>query len=339
MILKHKICKHFYLNQKAGYLLFPSSFVPFLDSDLKASVEYSGGVTGNYTVTYQIDDSCIQRFDKQKGAFIDECIEGDLVSECIDDENHYIIIKNRVVSYIKGNEPIWIDHDRIVRSSDLIWTDVFVRSLYKNEQPIGIEGIDPISREKIWSIIFKQTEQDISKNKPRKLLNKAWLDDIIIIGVASVRPGGGGFTMAINRYNGEVIWKIDNYLFTGKGYSSIYEGKYICLGRLKLIEVDAMTGKIIRDVNLDHLKSNQLQNISVNWQIQDRKIFFIDSRNLTTGILDYHTLELLDIETIKERKLENDYIIYIQEMVVHENKIYVVVRTEEGKNITYIYEY
>jgi len=70
------------------------------------------------------------------------------------------------------------------------------------------------------------------------------------------------------------------------------------------MEVDILTGRVVRDV--DHLRylkeENGLKSIS-RFLIARELIYFSDCRRMQVGVMDYHTLELLELYSIRRSKL------------------------------------
>lgn len=139
------------------------------------------------------------------------------------------------------------------------------------------------------------------------------MDDIIIFPITE------GGVIAIDIKRGDLKW----HLFDSKRPTSLqcYNNNIVFASSYRFLEIDLMTGRILRDIDLLSVEVNQkLKFHFFDFKIVADRIYFTDNRNKQIGILDYQTLQLIDLYQLEKQKDP----LNLTKLDVVENRIYVL---------------
>lgn len=112
-------------------------------------------------------------------------------------------------------------------------------------------------------------------------------------------PLTGHKLVSLDYSTGELVWEA---IVPFSKYE-IYNDKIVCLYESAFQEIDLHTGKTLRDINLnDYLKIGKGIDRISRYKVEKDRIYFTDYRKFKIGILDYYSLELIDLITIDYQK-------------------------------------
>ena len=112
-------------------------------------------------------------------------------------------------------------------------------------------------------------------------------------------PISNSLMLGLDTATGQILWqtKIMNIRHV------LYQGRALFLMERMLMELDALTGAVIREVDLEeYLKLKKGIGFIAKFKIIQDRIYFTDYKKMRVGVLDYQTLELLDLFTINHSK-------------------------------------
>lgn len=132
-------------------------------------------------------------------------------------------------------------------------------------------------------------------------------------------PVSEGGLIAIDIKSGDLKW----HIFDSKRPTSLqcYNNNIVFASSYRFLEIDLKTGRILRDIDLLSVEVNQkLKFHFFDFKIVADRIYFTDNRNKQIGILDYQTLQLIDLYQLEKQKDP----LNLTKLDVVENRIYVL---------------
>jgi outer membrane protein assembly factor BamB len=119
------------------------------------------------------------------------------------------------------------------------------------------------------------------------------MNDIVIFPITE------GGLIAIDIKSGDLKWHLFDL---DRPYQGFVLNDAVCfVGEWFLIEIDLRHGEIMRKVDIRTLSFKYDFNIGLV-KLYDNRIYFTDNRNKQIGILDYQTLQLLDLYQLEKQK-------------------------------------
>ncbi len=130
-------------------------------------------------------------------------------------------------------------------------------------------------------------------------------------------PVSEGGLIAIDIKSGDLKWQLFDL---DRPYQGFVLNDAVCfIGEWFLIEIDLRNGEIMRKVDIRTLSFNYDFNIGLV-KLYDNRIYFTDNRNKQIGILDYQTLQLIDLYQLEKQRDS----LNLTKLDVVENRIYVL---------------
>lgn len=137
------------------------------------------------------------------------------------------------------------------------------------------------------------------------------MNDIVIFPITE------GGLIAIDIKSGDLKWHLFDL---DRPYQGFVLNDAVCfIGEWFLIEIDLRNGEIMRKVDIRTLSLNYDFNIGLV-KLYDNRIYFTDNRNKQIGILDYQTLQLIDLYQLEKQRDS----LNLTKLDVVENRIYVL---------------
>lgn len=198
----------------------------------------------------------------------------------------------------------------------------------------GINTTNELSRinwstfDKVWTYSLSQYPQyvdDFGDERVVEIEGEIKLHENILL-----VPCYNHIFLCLDASTGKLVWKNDDI----KGYFPVYyHQSVIFMTAWQFLELDILTGKIIRDVNVSKIfKDNDLV-INATWHntiIYKGKIYRVYSSQFFITKMDYHTLAYEGKIEIKKTTKKSWQ---IGEMKIHGDKLYILEWTEKDKNL------
>ncbi|HMP25754.1 MAG TPA: hypothetical protein PKC76_16600, partial [Saprospiraceae bacterium] len=245
----------------------------------------------------------------------------------------------RNAKYFVNGELIWEENDEkqpVIVENGNLWNNGSIVANMVDRRGTELICFDPYNRTKLWKYPVQEKPQ-------RKIQSILRYENTLILGLSDFRGVSNWMMVALDRRTGEQIWEMDSKLAVYKHNTIVYKDSLLNLASDRLIEIDIATGTVKRDIHLDFLKNVELEGRKrrirylKGWKVLDDKIFFISERELIVGIVDLHTLGLLDYAFVPS--YEQNPISSLVDLEVHNNQVFIVGLNPEVKSVTFIYTY
>ncbi|WP_066631281.1 PQQ-binding-like beta-propeller repeat protein [Labilibacter marinus] len=219
---------------------------------------------------------------------------------------------------------LWSFDESVIRCG---WgLELMIYSKYLDDEEIFKRDI--LTGETLWSFnaseIGKYTDYKGEHTGEIRGKIQLWNNYLIV-------PLTGKKLIALDYSTGKIVWEA---IVPFSKYE-IYNDKIVCLYESAFLEIDLSTGKTLRDINLDeYLKIGKGIDRIPEYKIENDRIYLTDYRKFKIGILDYNSLELIDIVTINHQKDAWQ----IGDLEVQNGKIYVLEYLEDLTKNLHIYK-
>jgi hypothetical protein len=227
---------------------------------------------------------------------------------------------NEIHELIKKIDFDYIIHFILITNKRLIFRKEFCRNI--------ITAVDLIEFKVAWTYSLTQYPKYIDDFGDEREIE---IDgEIKVFGTQLLVPCYNHIFLCLDIQTGGLLWENKNT----KGYHPVYYNQSVCFMTTKqFLELDIVTGKTIRDIDVSKTFIEHQLEINATWHetvIYKDKIYRVYSQEFFIAIMNYNTLEYegkIDIKKSTKKGWQ------IGDMKIHENKLYVLEWVENSKNL------